>query len=265
MAMRQTSMTSDTFSQKLDPEKDYLGTVIENKDPNCAGRCKVRVFKLMDGMDDSFIPWASPANINIFGGDGGGNISIPKKGTTVRVRFNAGEIQSPEWFNIQKLDPKLVEEIKNDYIDTHVLLYDHDHDLSVIYQPNNGIRMYLGGSYYQISPDGMITINHTGETAIIQLVNDVITITTKNEITINGANNVNLQSKVINLQGTESTTIKGDTLRNGAECAVNGMALMQYLQAIAKMIDLKYPTSPSAEPLLLSSKASILNRKIKYV
>lgn len=250
----------------IDQHREYIGTIIDNKDPNCGGRCKVKVAEIMDGLDENFIPWATPGMGGTFAGDGLGSLSIPKVGTVVRVKFKNGELKSPEYFGVQKVDKNLINEIKSDYIGSQVLCYDHDNDMSVMYQPNNGIRIYLGGSYVQINPDGMITIDHAGNTATIQLEGKNISISSNSEINVSSTDNVNIESKVINLKGQNSTTIKGDPVKNSPEFAVNGQALIQYLAFLAAEVDEKYPLTPGVCSLELQRVTdSILNQKIKYV
>lgn len=251
---------------KIQSDREYIGTIIENDDPNHAGRCQVFVSDIMEGMDEKLIPWATPGNTTIYAGDGGGNISVPKKGTVVKVRFKDGNLLSPEYYGVQKIDKNLINEIKGDYEGTQVLMYDHDEDLSVMFQRQSGLRFYFKGSYIQISPDGMVTLNHAGDTAIIQLQGNKMNIITKNEITINSTNAVNVQSKVVNIEGSECTKIKGDALTNAPEVAVNGNELMNYLSFLATTVDAKYaPTPRVCSEMLNTCKAKILNSKIKYV
>lgn len=251
---------------RISKDKVYIGTVIDNNDLGCNGRCKIRVEKMMDGMDDSLIPWAWPGNCTIFGGAGAGNLSVPKIGTSVSVRFPTGDFSAPEYYAIRKIDENLKTEIKDDYIDTQVIAYDHDQDFSIIEQPKSGVRVYLKGSYVQINPDGMITINHAGDSAIIQMSGDKMNIVTTNQITVNGSNTVNVQGKNINLQATENTTIKGAKLNNSPEMAVNGLELFNFLQFLANKVDMKYPCSPGmCEQKLISLKHKMLNSKIQYV
>jgi len=247
---------------QVDPNKFYTGEIIDNKDPDKRGRCKVRVMEVMDGFDDNFVPWAYPAMMSVFAGEAGGNLSIPKKGTTVRVKFIDGDVAQPEYYATQKVDHNLTREIKDDYIGSHVLLYDHEKDLAVIYQPNAGIRVYLQGSFVQISADGMITINHAGNTGIIQLKKEDIDAVAKNDITINGLNNVNLESKVVNIQGAEAVNIQGD---RPDEVAVNGRALIDLLMYMAQMIDTKaYMTPGVCVGEVAARIPAILNEKIHY-
>jgi hypothetical protein len=250
---------------KIDEHREYIGTVIDNLDPNCAGRCKVKVAEVMAGVDENFIPWATPGMGGTFAGDGLGSLSIPKKGTVVRVKFKNGDLKAPEYFGVQKVDKNLVNEIQSDYVGSQVLCFDHENDMSIRFQPNHGIIVYLGGSYLQINPDGMITINHSGNTSIIQLEGKDISITSTGEINASSTTNINIESKVINLKG-DTTTIKGDRGVESGECAVNGHALMNYLETIAKIIDAKYCVTPNVcAGQLEALKPKILNQSIKYV
>ena len=130
----------------MDLSKDFLGRVAYNEDPTFSGRCKVQVFGLFDTFEIENIPWFTPQSSTIFSsGNGFGNISIPKVGTIVRVRFPFGNIYSGEYSNIQNIDPALIDEIKDDYQNTHVMLYDSEKDLIVIYQHMIGYKMWLGG------------------------------------------------------------------------------------------------------------------------
>lgn len=247
---------------KIISGKEYLGTVIENDDPNKAGRCKIRVMKIMDGFDDAHIPWATPGASTTFAGNGSGSLSIPKKGTVVRVKFNNGEIEAPEYYGVQKVDKDLINELKDDYIGSQVLCYDHENDMSVMYQPNHGIRIYLKGSKIEVLPSGMINLQHAGNTCTIQLDGQNITIASNNDVTSSANVNNNIQGKIVNIQGSEGVKIKGD---HPGECAVNGMALMQMLEFMCTKIDTKYPATPGVTQIkLMTLKDSILNQKIQY-
>ena len=78
----------------MDLNKDFLGRVIYNEDPTFSGRCKVQVFGLFDAFETENIPWFVPQSCSIFSsGNGSGNLSVPKIGTIVRVKFPFGECQ----------------------------------------------------------------------------------------------------------------------------------------------------------------------------
>jgi hypothetical protein len=92
--------------------EEFIGTVTNNSDPDKCGRCKVRVFNIMDEIPDDMLPWATPIGQNmVFATKGAGAISIPKVGHIVRVRFVNGNIYCPEYWAIQHLDTDLINSI----------------------------------------------------------------------------------------------------------------------------------------------------------
>ena len=80
----------------------------------------------MDNIQDDHLPWSVPINSTRMAGDGAGSLSVPKVGIIVRVQFNNGDINSPEYTTIQNIDTQMRERIQEDYDGTHVLLYDPD-------------------------------------------------------------------------------------------------------------------------------------------
>ena len=72
-------------------EMTFLGVVVDIRDPQKIGRCRIRVFGKFDDIADGDLPWASP-NLGLsFGKDGGsGHFSTPKVGAIMNVIFNNG-------------------------------------------------------------------------------------------------------------------------------------------------------------------------------
>jgi hypothetical protein len=140
---------------------EWLGEVEDNNDPEFSGRCKVRIFGVFDGMEKDFsptptpyiiptseLPWCYPANGIFFASGsskGAGNLSVPKIGSKVKVRFNGGNLYAPEYFAIQDANEDMTSEIKDSYLDSHVILYDKEQDLKVLYKKNLGFQIF----YYQ--------------------------------------------------------------------------------------------------------------------
>lgn len=239
--------------------KDFLGKVIYNEDPTFSGRCKVRVFSIFDELPDHNIPWFVPGDITIFSGEGGGNISIPKVGDIVKVTFTNNDYYSGEYHAIQNLDPNLIAEIKDDYLDTHVLLYDSDKDLIVIYQPKTGLKMYLNGSVIVIDADGMIQMKHKNNANVIEITNDAITIVSGNN------SKINLQTDgEVNIEGG-NIKIKSSNVEIGSGgqsfSAVKGEQLVLALQSIVADIAAKY--APPGSTNLGNTFQNILSSEVK--
>lgn len=78
----------------------YRGEVVDNIDPDQAGRVRVRVFGIFkDEILDADLPWAVPA-MPIFTGSGSGygNFAVPEIGTHVFVFFESGDVYQPTYF-----------------------------------------------------------------------------------------------------------------------------------------------------------------------
>lgn len=239
--------------------KEFLGKVIYNEDPTFSGRCKVRVFSIFDDLPDHNIPWFAPGNITTFSGDGGGNISIPKVGDIVKVNFTNNDYYSGEYYAVQNLDPNLIAEIKDDYLDTHVLLYDSDKDLIVIYQPKTGLKMYLNGSIIIIDADGMIQMKHKNNLNVIEICDDAITIVSGNN------SQINLQTDgEVNIEGG-NIKVKSSNVEIGSDgqnySAVKGEELVTALQSIVNDIAAKY--APPGSSNLGNTFQNILSSEVK--
>lgn len=191
----------------MEANKEYVGKVIYIDDVTHTGRCKVRVFGLFDYLKDENVPWFTPGNIDKFSSDGGGCIDIPKVGSIVKVKFPNGDFYSGEYFGLPMLDPKLVKEIEDDYEDAHVLLFDADEELAVIYQKMTGFKIYHKGASIILDPDGNIQLKHQNNSNVIEVNENNIIITSSKDggnqtgtVNISSANTVNIKAPTIHLE-----------------------------------------------------------------
>jgi len=242
-------MRTPDFLCKEMHDNDWIGIITNNIDPLFSGRCQIRVYRLMDDMNSKELPWAIPANSTIFGGDGAGSLSVPKIGQIVRVQFNNGDICAPEYTTIQNIDTQLIQEIQEDYDGTHVLLYDPDEELNVIYQRNRGFEIYYRESFIQISPDSMITIQHANQESLIQLEGDKCNIVTKNEVNVSAAAKVDITADEVRVAGNQTTKV-GVPPYNHALMAEPIWAL---LSTLATAIDAKMPATAGVNVGLVES------------
>lgn len=227
---------------------NYIGKVIYNKDPDYSGRCKVRVYGLMDELEDNCLPWFTPINSCIFSGNGNGFISVPKIGTYVRVRFANGDIYSGEYTAIQNIDPSLINEIKDNYENTHVICYDSDKEFYMMFQPSKlengnqvgkGFKINFNDTIIQITPDGRLYCQTAEGESIIEMDGEDIKIVGGKDVTVAGATNVNIIGGSINISGNDVTVGK-----NASEPAVLGNNLVTVLKTMINAIQMKMPISP---------------------
>ena len=78
---------------------NYRGIVVNNYDPELAGKIQVRVLPVFQSIDDAVLPWAIPAMpISSGAGYGTGTLAIPIVGSFVWVFFEEGDIYQPVYF-----------------------------------------------------------------------------------------------------------------------------------------------------------------------
>jgi hypothetical protein len=225
---------SRSLSKEALAGKFFLGKIIDNNDPEKEGRCKIMVYGLYEAeeskvdpkgnptgaverkeVDPAAVPWAHPGGRKMFaGGDGGfADISIPKVGTYVQVRFNEGSIYSPEYFSIQTINSEVQQELNDSYLNSHVLAYDVDEELKIFYTPSKGLTLFHKNSQIIINPDSSITIEHKDSESIIELLGRTINIVSFNDVNIT-AQNCNVDSPNIKLGANAvESVIKGDSFK----------------------------------------------------
>jgi len=240
-------------------DNDWIGVVIDNNDITFSGRAKIRVFGVFDDIVDEHIPWASPVNSTIFASNGGGSLSIPKKGMFVRVQFNNGDIYAPEYLAIQNVDTNLIEEIKEDYIGTHVISYDPEQNLKIIFQRTSGLMVFFKDSFFQITPDSMITLQHADSDSLIQMEGDITRIVTKNEVQVTAAAKVTVSADEVVINGANTTKV-GSSPYSHALLAEPFFAL---LTTLATALDAKLPSTPGINAgLVESAKQAITSTNV---
>ena len=188
---------------KIEANKEYIGRVIYIDDVTRSGRCKVRVSGLFNGIPDSNIPWFSPKGSASFSGSGGGSLDVPKIGSIVSVSFDRGCVYAGQYTSMANADPAMVNEVKEDYEGSHMIMHDSAEQVAMMYQPMSGLKIYHKGGSIIIDPNGNIQIKHQNNTNIIEINDNDITITAGSGGSINISSNseINLTAPTINLDG----------------------------------------------------------------
>ena len=221
-------------------DNDWVGIVVNNQDPTFSGRAKVRVLGVMDGIIDDHLPWATPITGDVYGLDGAGMMSVPKIGSWVRIQFNNGDLYAPEIRAIQNLDTDLIDKIKDDYDGAHVILHDPVENLSIIFLRTSGLMVFYRESFFQISPDSMITLQHADEDSIIQMEGDKINIASKNEVNITAAAKATVNADEVVISGSQRTKIGKGPYKH----AILGEPMFSLLSTLASSLDAKLPPTP---------------------
>lgn len=227
---------------------EYLGVVLDNKDPEFRGRCKVRVFGVYTDIQESDLPWAHRIYGHSFGSGGGsGEMSVPKLGSIVRIKFNNGNYLSPEYYASQEISPDLKQEISTSYEGSHSLVYDGVENLKIFYTVDKGLIIELKGSNINIANDNSITIKHNQSSSIIELRGNQITMTTDSEISMVAPDRIQAESSEIAMRGR---TVNLGT--SPVKSAVTAEDLWSFLKLLATAVDTKLPATPGVNSSMAS-------------
>lgn len=234
----------------MERNQTYFGKVVVNDDPERIGRCKIRILGVFDNILDNDLPWAFPAyNTTFAGGEskGFGSISIPKIDTVVRVKFENGDAYSPVYLSIPIANAAMSGELDKSYLNSHVVTYDEDEKMKVLYSPSIGLKYHLNGSHLTINPDKSITIEHDATQSVIELNGSNITIVANAKIEATAPTKIEINSSNVHVNGVKTELGAAPVFSN-----ICAEPLWVFLKALAAATDAKWPPSPG----LLSSLAA---------
>jgi hypothetical protein len=228
-------------------DKSFMGVIEDPNDPRREGRCRIRVFGIHEGLETEDLPWAYPAQKSTFFGQDGkaGSLSIPKRGSAVIVRFNNGNLYSPEYHSIHELEDTAKEELNKDgeYLGSHIILFDGDEEIKIWFTINKGLTMQLKGSRINIRQDRGIEIEHDGTSSSIELSGGDINIQSQSTVNITSGNEIIASSNLVHVAGNQTIVGEGSL---APEKAVLGGPLFACLYELAALIDAKLPASGAA-------------------
>lgn len=231
------------------PYTHFLGVVMDNKDPEFRGRCKVKVFGLFDDLETNDLPWAFQRMDISFGDNGGsGRFSSPKLGSIVHVQFNNGNYYAPEYKALQELSKDLIDEISDSYEGAHSLIYDGIEKLKIFYTVKKGLMIDLKESYINIANDNTITIRHKEDKSLIELKGGKITETADSEIEATATTRIKHSSNEVWMDG--KTTKLGHV---PTYSAVLHEPLWLFLKQLSAGLDAKLPSTPGTFSALAAS------------
>jgi len=225
----------------------FLGEVVDVTDPLREGRCKIKVFSIFDTLPVEDIPWAIQSQKPAFFGQDAkaGSISIPKKGAIVNVRFNNGDLYSPEYEQVQEIGDDIKEELKKstdyEYEGAHYILFDGDEQIKFWFNKGKGLTLEMKDSYLNIDQNSKIELYHKDGLSSVELDGNVITVMSQSQVNV-VSNSIKTSAQNVHIDG--KTTRIGSS--NIVESAVMGDTLYAALFVLAAMIDAKMPSTPGA-------------------
>ena len=141
----------------LRKEGTFVGKVLDNKDPEKLGRCKILVYSVFnESANASELPWAIPE----FGFVGSlkGSFIVPQVGAFVRVTFENDEINLPK-YSTKVLNKNQLQKNKDKNYPDNMVFFETDR----------------GDSFELDRSTGETTLNHgSGTTITIDTIGNVI-------------------------------------------------------------------------------------------
>ncbi len=139
-------------------EKQYVGKVVSNNDPEKLGRCKIKVFGIFDEIPNDDLPWAIP-DFN-FVGSTIGSFVVPPVNTIVRVYFDHGDIYLPHYSTKVIEKSKLSNKRLENYPDTMILFETDEGDYLTM---NRKTKKFV----FHHNSGNEVSINNKGDTDIL--------------------------------------------------------------------------------------------------
>lgn len=201
-------MRSEVKHRNLFENPFFIGTVIDNNDPNFSYRVKVRIEILHDTLEDADLPWAAKVDSSFMGvGDTDTLHSVPEVGTKVLLLAIGNDPNSLIYLG--NLYTKAnVTPTNEDYLNCYGI-YTKDGDFIKVDKIKKLIELVWRG-----------TINIDKVTDMTITVNGPITVNSQN-VTVKNAQAVNVEtnSATVKAQSTTLTcpnnTIKGNVTMTG--------------------------------------------------
>lgn len=143
----------------------YRGTVVDNLDPLGAGRVRVRVLSIYDGVRDEHLPWSQYADPFMGGGVDVGGLFVPDVGARVWVFFENSDFMTPIYFAGAPAKPHFPSEKSNgEYPFNRILKTKAGHVIEI--DDSSGeerIKItHKSGTYDLIDKDGNVVQNIVG-------------------------------------------------------------------------------------------------------
>ena len=182
----------------------HLGEIVDINDPLKQGRARIRVFGFFDELEIEDIPWAEQiSGLSFSSARGNGNISIPRVGAIVNVKFDGAKYYKCFYEFEKESDPALLEEIADSYEGAQSLWYDVEAEpgtLKLFYTKKKGMVLSLGDAKIQLDTQdgGNLRI-------VIEMGKDQIKM--ENGKVIINSNNIELG------EGATQSVIRGDAFK----------------------------------------------------
>ena len=202
-------MHSDVKFQNTFENPFFIGTVVDNKDPNYSYRVKVRLNILHDNIEDADLPWAAKVDSSFMGvGDTDTLHAIPEVNSKVLVLAIGNDPNSLIYLGNLYTNSKVTPQ-NDDYLNTYGI-YTKDGDWIKVDKIKKLIELVWRGT---INID-KITDMHITVNGPITVNSQEVTVTNTKSITVN-TNTAIVNAKSSTNVTCPNNTIKGNVTING--------------------------------------------------
>ena len=161
-----TQVLKNFIEQTVDHvyNQEYIGKVVNNKDPEKNGRCQIRVYGVFgEEIIDSDLPWAIQESSFI--GSEKGSFIVPPIDSLVYVRFSNGDLYSPIYSRKVRQKGSFPSDKNTDYPNTMVF-FELDGGDKFTINNNTGETIYeqRHGLKIQMKQDGSFVLEHKNGT-----------------------------------------------------------------------------------------------------
>lgn len=166
--------------QSLD--NSYIGKIVDNKDPDKIGRCKVRVFGVFDEVADDDLPWA--IGEQSFNGSLVGSFIVPPVGCIVSIVFENGDLYFPK-YSRKVVDKNNLPSNYSVNYPNNMVFFETDNgtafeidrsndDVTFTHKSGTKVKFFIDGASGKITVDmDAVDIKMTGKTTITSTSVDV--------------------------------------------------------------------------------------------
>jgi Type VI secretion system/phage-baseplate injector OB domain len=187
----------------LSKDRTYVGIVVDNNDPRKLDRIQVKVPELFEGIEDAHLPWAIPTN-NKDATSKSGVCDIPPVGAKVRLKFQKGSIDHPEYFDYLVDEGCILEEKLENY-------------------PFKKVRKFNNGTYIVLDTQtNEIYLYHKGGNVVLDIVDANVELTVKNgSLKVEVENSISYKCKDFSVE-SDTIVMTATTAKLAADTTIDG-------------------------------------------
>lgn len=207
------SATKEFKKHALD-DKEFLGVVEFNNDPQKLGRIKIRVkevFGTQIPTDD--LPWSMPLRALMFGA--GSNLSwfsVPEVGTRVIVRFHRGSVYTPMYVAEPLSLTELIPDMSTNYPNRYGFV-DPNGSMFIVDTVDQTVKYsHVSGTVMNIFTDGAMDVDHFSGTRFQILDDGNVLATVVKSVTWDVTDDITFNATNINFNASDLIAMTGDGL-----------------------------------------------------